>query len=189
MPINTESDFWAKAARETGSDCMIWQGSKNRTGYGYYSLRGKTVYAHRYSWQISNKAEIPKGKVIMHSCDNPSCVNPAHLSLGTYTDNAQDRQMKNRGRKDYPSASHCSRGHELAGDNLIGNTRHCRTCAKARRALKQAEARATKPAKTHCVNGHERTPENTYVAKTGWKQCRVCHKESERAQRTKKQSR
>ncbi len=66
-------------------------------GYGqFYWPGGKAVGAHRYSWILHNGREIPPGMQVMHSCDNPPCVNPAHLRVGTCADNMQDKATKGR---------------------------------------------------------------------------------------------
>ena len=76
--------------------CWVWVGSK-RAGYGLMSKGNKTVSAHRVSYEAYN-GEIPKGLVVRHKCDNPSCINPDHLELGTQQQNVADRE--NRGRRD-----------------------------------------------------------------------------------------
>lgn len=84
----------AKHVRPEG-DCLVWVGSRDRRGYGYTSDGTKTVKAHRLSYQV-HKGPIPDGLLIMHSCDNPPCVNPAHLSVGTVRENALDAVAKGR---------------------------------------------------------------------------------------------
>jgi hypothetical protein len=72
--------------------CWNWEGNKNYAGYGLLGNK----YAHRMAWQISNNKLIPKNMVICHHCDNPSCVNPDHLFIGTQKENVQDMIKKNR---------------------------------------------------------------------------------------------
>jgi hypothetical protein len=86
--------FEAKFEKTEG--CWEWKASKNHKGYGMIGWNGKVVVAHRVSYSLYT-APIPKGNFqIMHSCDNPGCVNPAHLSLGTQRLNSDDMVAKNR---------------------------------------------------------------------------------------------
>jgi hypothetical protein len=78
------------------SGCVEWTGRTNGRGYG---KDGKT-YAHRDAWELAN-GPIPAGMVICHSCDNPLCVNPDHLFLGTQKENMQDAGAKGRLAKPY----------------------------------------------------------------------------------------
>ena len=76
--------------------CMEAEGAPNSSGYCSAWYKGKRTGAHRAAWMEANDAEIPKGKVVMHSCDNPKCINPAHLSLGSQSDNLLDCAAKGR---------------------------------------------------------------------------------------------
>ena len=99
--------FWAKVNRSSG--CWVWTGAKNRTGYGIIG-HGPTLRAHRVAYELTF-GPIPQGMYVLHSCDNPSCVNPAHLFLGRQADNLQDMKRKgrsNRGERN-PSAKLTSR--------------------------------------------------------------------------------
>lgn len=77
------------------SHCWIWDGSVDADGYGVFWANGKNARAHRYSYEL-HKGPIGDS-VVMHSCDNPRCVRPEHLSLGTHADNVADRVAKGRG--------------------------------------------------------------------------------------------
>lgn len=83
-------------------DCWLWTGTTYRRGYGHFrrKIGDKWVMykAHRYSYEYHN-GQIPIGSIIRHTCDNPKCVNPSHLLVGTHKDNSQD--MMSRGRKGY----------------------------------------------------------------------------------------
>lgn len=92
-------DLKAKfAARiEKTPTCWLWAGAKGHFGYGVLKHDGKQVYAHRVAWRLSH-GEIQNGQCVLHKCDTPACVNPAHLFLGTKADNARDRDAKGRHR-------------------------------------------------------------------------------------------
>lgn len=85
--------FWQKV--EQGDGCWRWFGKLNAQGYGIVQRGGKTLLAHRYAFTIT-RGEIPDGMNVCHRCDNPPCVNPAHLFLGSHGDNAADKTQKGR---------------------------------------------------------------------------------------------
>jgi hypothetical protein len=86
--------FWEKV--EKTEYCWIWKASKNKQGYGRFGVSaGKAVNAPRVSWTIL-KGDIPEDNFICHKCDNPSCVNPDHLFIGTRQDNIDDMMKKKR---------------------------------------------------------------------------------------------
>jgi len=86
--------FWSKVKIGEVNDCWEWTASKDRKGYGELKVEGKTAKAHRISFSLI--LEDPKDKQVCHTCDNPSCVNPNHLFLGTNTDNQKDKVAKGR---------------------------------------------------------------------------------------------
>jgi hypothetical protein len=79
--------------------CWIWVGLASKQGYGRMTIKKKQKLAHRYSWEF-HFGEIPEKMFICHKCDNPPCVNPAHLFVGNRSDNAKDMVSKNRNRDD-----------------------------------------------------------------------------------------
>jgi len=97
-PIDIDR-FWKHVPEDQGG-CWLWRSSKMRTGYGTLCIwsegRPKNVYAHRIMWELTNGCTAPKGQYICHYCDNPQCVRPDHLFLGTPTDNIKDCWTKGR---------------------------------------------------------------------------------------------
>jgi hypothetical protein len=90
--------FWTKVDKTKSDSCWLWSAYKSKDGYGHIKLPGRNgalKSAHRISWQLTF-GNIPHGVNVCHTCDNPSCVNPAHLFLGSDTDNMQDALAKNR---------------------------------------------------------------------------------------------
>ena len=89
--------FFSKVAKiETPmADCWLWTASVDSVGYGRIGVNGRVCKAHRVSYEMQN-GPIPDGMLVLHRCDNPRCVNPAHLFLGTARDNTQDASRKGR---------------------------------------------------------------------------------------------
>lgn len=123
--------FWSKV--KTGRGCWGYLGCLNEHGYGIFGISPDvSVLAHRFAWEITHK--LPAGKLfVCHHCDNPTCVRPDHLFLGTARENVHDCIRKNRANKAHPLV--CKRGHPFSGDNLIvmaDSERRCRLCSRLR---------------------------------------------------------
>jgi len=97
MKLETDWRFISKIDINDVTECWNWKASKLPTGYGRINIKNRSIYSHRYAWELIN-GPIPYGLCVCHKCDNPSCVNPAHLFLGTASANAKDRENKGRGR-------------------------------------------------------------------------------------------
>lgn len=93
-----EQRFWEKVIVKGADDCWEWQAKRDKDGYGEFAIsHGNNHKAHRVSWLLSRGK--PAGKLwVLHKCDNPPCVNPNHLFLGTATDNNRDASAKGRSR-------------------------------------------------------------------------------------------
>lgn len=150
------SRFWAKVDKSDG--CWMWTAAKKQYGYGVFNAGGKFVLAHRFAYELL-VGEIPNGLMCCHHCDTPSCVNPAHIFLGTNKDNAADRDKKNRlilpVESQFKCKPSCKYGHEYTPENTYIHTgrqgkpfRGCLICQRRNIALAAAKKKAaTKLAK------------------------------------------
>jgi|GEM_PF-1391953 len=188
----------AKVQRQGG--CLVFTG-KLRRGYGLTSeqVNGRTrdLLAHRVVYE-HHHGPIPDGLSILHSCDNPPCVEITHLRAGTDSDNHADMVERGRGRRPVVKDA-CPRGHDLTlpGAVIVRPTRSknpakapgrkCVQCqredtrANRERAGHRYTGQPANGAKTHCKRGHEFTEENTRVTSSGGRQCRACAVERGRA--------
>jgi uncharacterized protein YozE (UPF0346 family) len=126
--------------------CKEWTGTINQWGYGTdYSHHSSSNLAHRIAYE-ETYGPIPKGMNVCHHCDNPPCVEPLHLFLGTQADNLRD--MVAKGRHGGKNKTHCVHGHEYTPENTTthvnsrGSTlRECRTCIRERTRIRRQTER------------------------------------------------
>lgn len=97
VPVDVESldegvreRFWAKVERGAPDECWPWTAAKNSRGYGLLGVAGRVLSAHRLAYIMHSGADIPRDRLIRHTCHRRECVNAAHLRLGTIADNARD---------------------------------------------------------------------------------------------------
>ena len=136
--------LWSRV--DTGGEdveCWEWTGARSPAGYGRIKGDNGTLQAHRVAYELTH-GPIPDGLFVMHSCDNPPCCNPAHLSVGTNADNVHDSMRKGRARSGsrFAGVTHCLRGHEFTPENTYvrrdTGARQCRACRRLRRSLAAA---------------------------------------------------
>lgn len=139
--------FWSRVRK--GDGCWIWLGKPTPKGYGIISVDKRHAYAHRFAFALHN-GPIPDGLDVLHSCDNPLCVNPEHLFLGTHVDNMADMVAKGRN----------PRGERM------GNTRL--SDADARR-IRELHRRGLKPKQLGAIFGVAPPVIGNIVARRTWK--------------------
>lgn len=98
-PITSATDrLWSRVEKTDG--CWLWTGAKNTGGYGMIQVGGRPIGAHRLSWELAH-GPIPKGAMVLHSCDVRHCVRPDHLRVGSALENAADAVARGRKRSHY----------------------------------------------------------------------------------------
>lgn len=154
QPDHPISETWRRvlARSEREGDCLVWQGVRLRGRHGLVGVKrnGKwrTLYTHRVAWEATY-GPVPEGMVVCHRCDNPPCVNPEHLFVGTQRDNLNDMRAKGRHNPDdiwvaNRKKTHCKRGHEFTPENTRlrqtaeGVSRVCRACCTLESRLRRA---------------------------------------------------
>ena len=95
LPIDL-SYFLERSSPEPNSGCWIWMHARNWKGYGVIRTGGKTVRAHRVAYECATGKRAPQQADVCHRCDNPTCVNPGHLFVGSRSDNMKDCSAKGR---------------------------------------------------------------------------------------------
>ncbi len=87
--------FWAKVEKGEPDQCWNWKSGTNNSGYGQFCQAAVKRWAHRFSYELHH-GDVPEGLDVMHSCDNRRCCNPAHLTVGTRSENMVDAYKKGR---------------------------------------------------------------------------------------------
>lgn len=125
--------FWSKTKRNPENGCLEWTGG--RSPYGVFSLRRRSLAAHRVAWALAHGV-IPPGGYVCHHCDNPPCVEtgPGHLFLGDPLANVRDKIDKGRFSNGRERKTHCLNGHPFSGVNLRIDTLGRRVCIACRQA-------------------------------------------------------
>lgn len=158
--------FWAKV--DGDGDCWLWTGYLMRKNYGQYrSPAGKTILAHRMAWELTY-GSVPDDLCVLHACDEPRCVRPDHLFLGTLKDNSRD--MANKGRQHLQRHQACKNGHPYSPDNTRINRgcRQCLTCLRAHRARTVIYNRAKRQASAKPMSVEERSAHSRRAALARW---------------------
>ena len=129
-----------KKVKYSKSGCWNWTASKSKLGYGRFGFLKKNWYAHRWLFLKLNP-KLDHSKLVLHSCNNPSCVRPDHLYLGTYSDNTKDSIRAGS----HPTANkpHCRNGHKRTKKNTYIDKRtgwkNCRDCWALKRGWANIE--------------------------------------------------
>lgn len=143
MSFSYEKRFWEKVDKRAHG-CWQWTAGKFAQGYGAFQLNGCAQRAHRIVWELTHGA-IPRGKDVLHTCDNPSCVNPEHLYLGTDKENGRDRAVRGRAASGARHKSRTCPSSVPRGDNHFSR-RHpekvCRGEHHGNATLTEAQVRA-----------------------------------------------
>ena len=142
--------FWPRVRK--GDGCWEWQGHRSSHGYGKIGCGGKDIGTHRVAWELAH-GPIPAGMHVCHRCDNPPCVRPDHLFLGTHSDNMRDLAEKGLAGGPVCEANalktHCPQGHAYTPANTYTHNgkRQCRIC---RNAGSKRRRKARRARRRHC---------------------------------------
>lgn len=116
--------------------CWNWMGCRERQGHGVVARYGKKVKAHRWSFETF-VGPIGDGLLVRHLCNNPPCVNPDHLAVGTHADNKMDSMKAGTARNGNFYKTHCVNGHAFDEANTAVRSNGERTCRTCHRVCEQ----------------------------------------------------
>jgi hypothetical protein len=192
--------FWLLVDVRGPDECWPWKAGKNSRQYGAFVIERVQFLTHRISYSIKASSDL-RDRDVLHSCDNPPCCNPRHLSDGTQADNAADMVSKGRstwGEKN-PQAVlteeviptiremyQSGKTDQFIADYFNISTTTARNAARGitwnrdgiEIKTRPRAKRARRPPKTICKNGHQFTPENTKKQSNGYNKCVACERES-----------
>lgn len=146
--------FDSKVEHRGPNDCWPWIGHCAPSGHGQFWIGDRLYGPHRVAYELTH--DLPVGSLrpdqfVCHACDNPPCVNPAHLWLGTQADNMRDAAVKGRARSNPRWVDgRCKNGHDVTDPKNVYRVkgtrqRQCRTCNRERMAARAQTKARTKP--------------------------------------------
>lgn len=178
--INKDGPLW------NGTPCWIPRYKPTKSGYVHVIVEGRHWRMHRLTYE-EYVGPIPQGLELDHLCRRKECCNPKHLESVTHAENIK-RSPTSPTNKGVANRSHCKRGHEMSGDNVLfrpTGARRCRQCRDIQREKDRIKNKKERIRKsdflTRCKNGHEMTEDNTYHHPPGaYRECRQCRREAGR---------
>lgn len=149
LEITPEMQFRFLRKVKADRGCWLWTGKRDAKGYGRFCHFGRQLLAHRVYFAIEHGA-LKDGVLVCHHCDNPPCVNPAHLFAGDHRENALDCSAKGRLHNHNAAKTQCQNGHAFSGENTFitrGGKRGCRTCRLTWSRQKRHKTNRTVPSR------------------------------------------